>query len=294
MSADQTALARTETTDLVEVPEANLQPSSRWVDLGVNLGVYFSALVPAMVIGSGAVFLVVGGALVFLFLRRRAWFRAVALQKQIQLALVSDHVAEAARLGQRLVETTPKRSLSHAVAVTFWGSIELRRGRPAQAIEAIERALATGRFTGRTGRVLEAWRLEASLSLAYAIVGDLDAAAKRLENAVAQVDDHARAGLFTVRAYLLARRGDVEELVALFDSQWRDAEPQLSISGARAARMLEAFALERTHGHEYRSSAGERIDKAIERAREARPGAFAYMAVHWPELQEFLGRHGLS
>ena len=294
MSAEQTALSPTEAGALVEVPDSRLRPSPWWADAGTILGVYFALLVPASFIGFGAELAVVVGALVFAIHRRRAWFRSVALQREIQLALAGDDVAEAARLGRRLVTETPGRSLAHAVAVAWWGSIELRRGRPEQAVDVMQRALATGRFTGRTGRILEIWRLEAALALAQAVVGDLDAAHQQLQSADAKVSDRARGGLFTVRAYVLARRGETEQVVSLFDAQWRDAEPQLSISGARAARMLEAFALERTHGHEYRSDVGDRIDKAIERAREGRAGAYGYLAVRWPELAEFLARHRLD
>lgn len=294
MSSEQTALAPTETAALVEVPDDRLRPTSRWADLAVSLGAYFGALIPASFIGFGAQMLVVGGAFAFAIMRRRAWFRTVTLQREIQLALASGNFDEAKQLGQRLVMQAPRRSFAHAVAVAWWGSIELGCGRPERAIEVMQRALATGRFRGRTGRMFEVWRLEASLALAHAVLGDLDAAETQLESAETKAGERARRGLFTIRTYVLARRGRFEEILSRFDSQWRDAEPHLSINGARGARMLEAFAVERTHGHEYRSLSGERFDKALERAREGRPGVYAYMAVHWPELREFLRRHRLA
>jgi len=293
MGSEETALAEAE-SQAIEALEPRLWPSSRWGDAGLNVAIYLALVIPATFVGLGAQLLVLAGAIAFAIHRRRAWYRSVALRRDIQLALASDDIGEATRLGRRLLEEMPGRSLAHTVAVAWWGGIELRRGRPEQAVEVMKRALGTGRFGGRTGRILEAWRLNASLSLAHAVLGDLDAAQSQLDAADAQVGDRARGGLFTVRAYLLARRGDAQEVVELFDAQWRSAEPQLSISGARAARMLEAFALEQTPGPEYRSGSGERLDKAIDRAREAPPGAYAYMAVHWPELRDFLERHGLK
>ena len=294
MSSEQTALATGETTALVEVPDDRLRPTSKWADLAVSLGVYFGALIPASFIGFGAQMLVIGGAFAFAIMRRRAWFRTVTLQREIQLALASGNFDEAKRLGHRLVLQAPRRSFAHAVAVAWWGSIELGCGRPERAVEVMQRALATGRFRGRTGRLFEIWRLEASLALAHAVMGDLDAAEQQLASAEEKAGASARGGLFTVRTYVLARRGRLEELLRNFDSQWRDAEPHLSINGARGARMLEAFAVERTRGHDYRSTSGDRFDKAMDRAREGRPGVYAYMAVHWPELREFLDRHGLT
>ncbi|MEM6994249.1 MAG: hypothetical protein AAF721_27285 [Myxococcota bacterium] len=294
MAESDTALATAESTELVTVPDERLSPTTRAQELVVMLGIYLGLLLPATFVGIGAQFLVLVGAMIYVIRRRRRWYRAVAQQRDIQIALNDGDVAQAERIGRALVMDGNRYSLAHACSVGAWGSIEVHRGNPQRAVEIMERVLATGRFTGRIGKVLEAWRYVAALAYAHAIAGDVEAAKRRLAEVDAVVEDNRRGMLLTIRAYIGCRAGEAESVVKLFDAQWRAAETQLTVGGARTARMIEAFALEQMQGDGYRSAITDRRQRALDRASEAPPGAFDYLAVCWPELQDFLARNGLA
>jgi len=296
MSARDTALDTSESTELVTVPDGRLRPTSRGRDIGLMLGGYVGLQFVSVLFGlSGSVGLaVILLTFAWIIRRRRVWFRSVSQQRDIQAALARDDVGEAARLGRSLLMHGPRFGLAHAVSVAVWGVIELRRSRPDQAIAALERALGCGRFVGRTGRVLESWRIIASLAYAYAIIDAVPRAQATLERADAELPQNRKGALLAIRVYVACRGNDPHEAIKLLDTQWRTAEPLLTVGGARTTRMLEAFALELAPDDEYRGDSRERQSRALDRAREAGPGAYDYLAVRWPELADFLARHALS
>lgn len=294
MAEHDTALAPTEAGALVEVPDTRLHPTTRRNEVGTVIGVYFLCLIPTMVIGNGLQLVVLAGLFAYVIRRRRNWYRSIARQREVQRALAADDIATAARVGRQLLVSGSRLTLAHALGVALWGVIELRRGRPQEAVTLLERVLASGRFSGRAGRVMEAWRTVGALAYAHAIIGDLDAAQRRLAEADAALSDTARGALFTIRTYVMCRNEEHEAVIKLFDAQWRSAEPQLTVGGARTARLLEAFSLEHTTAGDYRSGVSERRDRALDRAREGSLGAYDYLAVHWPEFGDFLLRHRLT
>lgn len=295
MSSAQTALEPHEPGSPVQVPDQRLQPTSRGFELMLNLAAYFGIVLPAMLIGTGMGLLAVGIFLtVWAIRRRRQWFRSNTRLREVREALVADEIEQAARACRDLLTTMPRRGLAHAVAVGNWGVIELRRGRPREAIALLERMLATGRFRGRMGRLLEVGATTGTLALAHAVIGELDVARRRYEEACTQLGPGREDLLFHVRCYLECREGRFGEVVEDFDSRWRTAEPKLTVGSARMARLMEALALERVGGDEYRSTTGERFRRALDRAREARRGAYDYLMVEWEEGRGFLEQHALD
>ncbi|MEX1369419.1 MAG: hypothetical protein AB1Z98_40200 [Nannocystaceae bacterium] len=294
-SATATAIRPRDETSLVQVPEDHLRPTTRGQELMVSMSLYFAVVIPAMLFGSFTGMFAVGLFLMgWVFHRRRTWFRTNTRLRAIREALASDDLGHAARICQLLLADVPKRSLAHTIAVGNWGVIELRRGRPREAITLLERVLATGRFKGRIGTLLEIGNTTGTLALAHAIVGEVELSRRILAQAREQFGPGREGMLFMFESYLLAREGRWSELVGHFDSQWRAAEPKLGIGTARTARLLEAMALEHVGGDEYRSGVGDRQQRALERAREAPRGAFDYLMVEWDEGQDFLRRHQLS
>ncbi len=293
MADDSHALAAPADAELAVIPDARLRPTTRTQETLVVLGAYLGLVIPASFMGFGALTVVLVIAFSYVMNRRRRWFRSMARQRDIQIALNNGDVAQASSLGRSLVMQGHRYALAHVCSVATWGTIELHRGNPTRAVELLQRVMDSGRFSGRIGRALETWRYVAALAYAHAIAGDVEAAQARLAAVDAEIALNRRDMLLTIRVFIMCRAGQFEEVIALFDTHWRTAETQLTVGGARTARMLEAFALEHRTADGYRSDESDRMRRALDRAREARPGAYEYLAVAWPELADFLSRHQL-
>ena len=294
MSTQDAAIELATAPAMVTVPEAQLRPTTRGQEAAASLALYLAIVLPTMIIGhlSGMV-AVVAFVTVWSFRRRRQWYRANTRLREVREALAADDVERAPRVCRELLVEIPRRSLGHAIAVGSWGVVELRRGRPREAIVMLERMLATGRFEGRVGTLLEVGTTTGTLALAHAIVGELDAARRMLAKARAQLGRGREDMLFTIECYLACREDRWAEVLERFDTRWREAEPKLTVGYARVARLLEALALEHLGGDEYRRSP-ERFERALDRAREARRGVYDYLVVQWPEGRDFLQRHALD
>ena len=86
----------------------------------------------------------------------------------------------------------------------------------------------------------------------------------------------------------VARAGRYPELLATHD-EWRELAARTGqLPQRRTLAVLRALALEATGAEQ------STVAEALEQARELAASRVDYLATRWPELAQFLARHGLA
>ncbi len=89
--------------------------------------------------------------------------------------------------------------------------------------------------------------------------------------------------------------GNYQRVLDLIDEGWGRAENMLTARLLRVVRLLEAFALERAEGAEYRGVSRQTdLIRALEAARASKRAEFSFLTEHWGELERFAERHRLD
>lgn len=133
------------------------------------------------------------------------------------------------------------------------------------------------------------------LALAEALRGRLDVAQSWRTRAHEACSPAKRGQLLIVDMTLECMNADYERALELVEETWTKAENVLTARQLRAARLLEAFALERLKSDDYRgvSRSGDFV-RALEAARPRGENEFTFLTAHWDEVAEFVTRHDLG
>jgi hypothetical protein len=89
-------------------------------------------------------------------------------------------------------------------------------------------------------------------------------------------------------AIVAVRSGDPDRAVEIIERGWSHAEGVLNGPQLRALHLIDAFACALAN-HE-----ASDVQQAIAGARPFRPGEYRALASQWPELRDFIEKHGLS
>lgn len=176
--------------------------------------------------------------------------------------------------------------LLHALFVFNRGVAYIHQGQPRRALQLFSAILQSAwtrsqQITNFHGMVL------AESALALALIGELERAALFRRIAAEELDS-AIGRLVFVDVLLALRRGEWKAAASIARSQFRAAESQRGGHGARALRVVWAFAASQLPSDGERSREMQRL---LDGAYPYEPGELDYLAVEWPELAKFLIAH---
>ncbi len=242
------------------------------------------------------VFFALAAFMGWLFVRRRALVRLLAVNEEGTALLAAGDHEQAAGLFDRLCRDTRSRSpLLHSLAVFNRATTYLERGDPDRAVSLLSAVLHAGWISRRGSLSAYYPYVLGRMALAEALRGRLEAAEAWRSRAHASATAARRGALLLVDAVVEARTGSFGRVAELIEDGWSRAENLLTARQLRAVRVIEAFALEQDKGAEYRAeSRASELQRALAAARAAHRGELDWLARNWTELREFLARHGLN
>lgn len=218
-------------------------------------------------------------------LRVRAFHRDLA--KACALLVAREHAA-AARMFDRLCARARGTPAHHSVFVFYRAIVHLERGEIERAIALLHAVVHAGWMDGDPlADVL------GQLAFAEALRGRVDVARAWRARAHAVISDAKRGALRLADVAIQTRVGEHGGSPAIVEQGEHEAAvlapPRLDV-----LCLLHAFTLERAaRGSEHRGRArDEALARVLAVARTASPGAYDFLAIAWPDLRQFLDRHG--
>lgn len=229
----------------------------------------------------------------FLFLRAyRQNLRFNIAQEPGRMALAHRRFHEAVELFRKTVPQFAKQPAYRASAVLNIAESQLKAG-------SLEDALASCAEIERSRTLVFNSNIRARIAtltaFVFALKGDLPAAerwAADARNRIAKNHEYriGHAGeLCLAEATIACRRGDHAEAVKLLDTRWLELRYAITADAMRIVEVVRAFA-EAQGGVRASNAAGERLV----RIEPVVKGELAFLGVGWPEMQTFLGAHGLG
>jgi hypothetical protein len=226
----------------------------------------------------------IGGVAVWASALRRATQRFNAKSLGGLDRIARGDLDTAAQIFAELVAQTRRPGL-RAVALLNQSYVELRRGRVAEALNGFARVERTA---GQIGALASG-----HLAVACVIAGRLDETQRWIERATANLAKvpTARSLIGTIpfaRAALGCRRGNPAEVVRDLDEKWTRLDHSLAGELLRPLRAVRALALEAAGGD------ARTLEGQLAVLAEGRPGDLVWMGAEWPEMRDFLAKHGLA
>jgi len=263
-----------------------------------GMGMFGALFVALSSLGSeivwGAVFALYAAVFLRLRSRRRRIVRLLCDHDEGLALLAAGDLERAGALFEDLCQRARSMPPLHSLFLHHRGLVELLSGRHDRAKGMFLAVLTAGWLSTWTSTLANHHvRTLAALAMCEVLRGDLEAAIEWREQASSRTTPARRGSLLLVDALIAARRDSLERLVAVIDAGWERAENLLTASQLRVLRLLKAFALERTNRGRYRGSSSDaEIREALNGTRPFRAGEFDYLTPRWPELRDFLERHG--
>lgn len=208
--------------------------------------------------------------------------------------LGANRLDEAEKVFEDLCHKCRASPYLHAMSVQYRAMVDLHRGSFDRSAALLQSVIDSGWIQGRRGLMNYHYPVVlGQLAVVRGLQGRTADATELLAEARHRLSEPRKASLLLVEAIVLAREERFDDVIATIDARWSDAEAQLTPVNMRALRLIEAYALERRAGGNYRAEANDSdARRALGGARPFRPGEFDYLVAEWPELREFLQAHG--
>lgn len=175
------------------------------------------------------------------------------------------------------------RGLAYGSLQCAKGSLLIRQNRPFEALREYEKGL---RKSG-VGNVR--FSLLYNCTLCYLLLGKMAAADRYLE-ATRTAVPKLPAEFHLLQTFSLIRHSLYADAIRLMDANWFEIEAENPLLNLKTTRLERAFALEKINANQH----ADEIRDLLGGARPFVPGEFDYLGWHWPEMNEFLRRHGFT
>jgi hypothetical protein len=285
--------------DLAALPaEPAYRPVERqaWYSRSIPLAMGLGALIgmASAHVSIAAIWLTTIAMVGWLIARRRRIYRFLRDNDDGVALLGAGELEEAAGVFDRLCAGARLMPHVHSLFVYNRGVVHLERGELDRAVGLLSAVVHAGWIAPRGALAVYYPNVLARLAMAEALRGHEDLADSWRIRAHAVISVPKRGMLLLVDAIVEARHERHARVIELVDDGWMRAENLLNAKQLRAIRLIEAYCLERAGGTDYRAEARSAdLHRALDAARRGRAGEFDFLAVAWPELRQFMARHGL-